>query len=84
MAMSRWRKVAAGVLGCGLLLCAVAGAAAGEGASPAPMKLKVGDTAPEFKMDYFDGHDLKQVSLSQYRGKKNVLLAFYIFAFTGG
>lgn len=50
----------------------------------APMKLKVGDQAPNFKLQYFDGNDLKDVSLSQYRGKKNVVLAFYIFAFTGG
>jgi AhpC/TSA family len=48
------------------------------------MKLKVGDMAPDFKMQYFDGHDLKDVTLSQYRGKKNVVLAFYVFAFTGG
>jgi hypothetical protein len=50
----------------------------------APMKLKVGDQAPDFKLQYFDGGDLRDVSLSQYRGKKNVVLAFYIFAFTGG
>lgn len=56
----------------------------GEGNQPAPMKLKVGDVAPGFKLQYFDGNDLKDVSLSQYRGKKNVVLAFYIFAFTGG
>jgi AhpC/TSA family len=53
-------------------------------AEPAPMKLKVGDVAPDFKLQYFDGHELKDVTLSQYRGKKNVVLAFYIFAFTGG
>ena len=51
---------------------------------PASLKFKVGDLAPDFKLQYFDGHDLKDVSLSQYRGKKNVVLAFYIFAFTGG
>ena len=45
---------------------------------------KVGELAPDFKLNYFDGTDLKDVSLSQYRGKKNVVLAFYIFAFTGG
>jgi hypothetical protein len=45
---------------------------------------KVGDLAPDFKMQYFDGHDLKDVTLEQYRGKKQVVLAFYIFAFTGG
>jgi len=49
-----------------------------------PPALKVGDLAPDFKLNYFDGNDLKEVSLSQYRGKKNVVLAFYIFAFTGG
>jgi hypothetical protein len=52
--------------------------------APAPVKLKVGDVAPDFKLQYFDGSDLKDVSLSQYRDKKNVVLAFYIFAFTGG
>jgi len=45
---------------------------------------KVGDVAPEFTLHYFDGNDLKEVKLSDYRGKKNVVLAFYIFAFTGG
>ena len=52
--------------------------------APPPPKLKVGDVAPEFKLPYFDGQGLKDVSLSQYRGKSNVILAFYIFAFTGG
>jgi peroxiredoxin len=51
---------------------------------PAPMKLKVGDDAPDFKLQYFAGSDLKDVTLGQYRGKSNVVLAFYIFAFTGG
>jgi hypothetical protein len=45
---------------------------------------KIGDMAPEFTLKYFDGNDLKDVKLSDYRGKKNVVLAFYIFAFTGG
>ena len=45
---------------------------------------KVGDLAPDFKMKYFDGHDLKDVTLTQYRGQKQVVLAFYVFAFTGG
>ena len=49
-----------------------------------PTKLNVGDVAPDFKLHYFDGSDLKEISLSQYRGKSNVVLAFYIFAFTGG
>ena len=45
---------------------------------------KVGDMAPDFTLKYFDGKDRKDVKLSDYRGKKNVVLAFYIFAFTGG
>ena len=49
-----------------------------------PPALKIGDVAPDFKLQYFDGNDLKDVTLGQYRGKKNVVLAFYIFAFTGG
>jgi peroxiredoxin len=67
-------------LAAGLL---VAATLAGAQATPPPA-LKVGDMAPDFKMSYFDGTDLKDVMLSQYRGKKNVVLAFYIFAFTGG
>jgi len=52
--------------------------------APAPMKLKVGDTAPDFTLLTFDGKDLKKVALQDYRGKKNVALAFFVFAFTGG
>ena len=50
---------------------------------PAP-KVKVGALAPDFTLKYLDGKELKEVSLHDYRGKKNVVLAFYIFAFTGG
>jgi hypothetical protein len=49
-----------------------------------PPVLKVGDAAPDFTLNYFDGSDLKKVSLHDYQGKKNVIVAFYIFAFTGG
>ena len=49
-----------------------------------PMKLKVGDMAPDFTLLAFDGKDLKKISLQDYRGKKNVALAFFVFAFTGG
>ncbi|HSE49164.1 MAG TPA: hypothetical protein VLA96_08165 [Terriglobales bacterium] len=52
---------------------------------PPPLKLKVGDTVPDFTLKYSDGSGgLKDFKLSDYRGKKNVLLAFFIFAFTGG
>jgi hypothetical protein len=56
----------------------------GGGETAALQVPKVGDMAPEFTLKYFDGNDLKDVSLSQYRGKKNVVVAFFIFAFTGG
>ena len=43
--------------------------------------LKVGDKAPDFTMK---STNWKDVSLSDFRGKKNVVLAFYVLAFTGG
>jgi cytochrome oxidase Cu insertion factor (SCO1/SenC/PrrC family) len=51
---------------------------------PEPLKLKVGDTAPDFTLISFDGQSIKPISLHDYKGKKNVALAFYVFAFTGG
>lgn len=44
------------------------------------MELKAGDTAPDFTL--FDS-DKSKVTLSDYRGKKNVLLLFFPLAFTG-
>ena len=46
-----------------------------------PPKIKVGSTAPDFTLKDQNGND---VSLASFRGKKSVVLAFYIFAFTGG
>ncbi len=50
---------------------------------PAPPKthLKVGQPAPEFSLTDTEG---KEVKLSDYKGKRNVVLAFYVLAFTGG
>lgn len=48
--------------------------------TPAPA-IKVGDMAPDFTLTDQNGN---KVSLHDFKGKKNVALAFYIFAFTGG
>ena len=64
---------------CAVLSYPLAGANKETAAMP-----KVGDLAPDFKLQYLDEHGLKDVTLAQYRGKKQVVLAFYIFAFTGG
>ena len=49
--------------------------------TPPPPTIKVGDMAPDFTLTDQNGN---KVSLQDFRGKKNVALAFYIFAFTGG
>jgi len=41
--------------------------------------IEVGDNAPDFELEDQNG---KKVKLSQYRGKKKVLLAFFPFAFS--
>ena len=51
---------------------------------PEPLQLKAGDVAPDFTLLHYDGTGVKPVSLSDYRGKKQVILAFFVFAFTGG
>jgi peroxiredoxin len=45
------------------------------------ISLKVGDVAPDFSLL---SDQWKTVKLSDYRGKKNVFLAIYVLAFTGG
>ena len=49
-----------------------------------PPKIKVGDVAPDFTLLAYDGEKVKPVSLHDFRGKKSVALAFFVFAFTGG
>jgi cytochrome oxidase Cu insertion factor (SCO1/SenC/PrrC family) len=55
--------------------------AADKPAEAPPPTIKVGDMAPDFTLTDQNGN---KVSLKDFRGKKNVALAFYIFAFTGG
>jgi len=37
-------------------------------------RVKIGDAAPDFTLEDMDG---KKISLSDFRGKKNVVLVFY-------
>ena len=64
------RRMALGFLG-------AFGLAGGLTAAP----LAVGDEAPDFELQSSKGGSEK---LSAYRGKKNVVTAFYPKAFTGG
>lgn len=50
-------------------------------AKPMSSTLKVGDMAPDFTLPSTDGG---KVTLSEFRGKKSVVLAFFPAAFTGG
>jgi peroxiredoxin len=49
--------------------------------APSKLQLKVGDEAPDFTLPDTNN---KPVKLSDFRGKKNVVLAFFPAAFTGG
>lgn len=60
---------------------AAGSAAAFAQSAPPKTHLKVGDMAPDFTLPSTAG---KPVKLSDYRGKKNVVLAFFPAAFTGG
>lgn len=55
-----------------------------EKKAPEPLKLKAGDVAPDFTLLAYDGTGVKPVSLHDFKGKKNVVVAFFVFAFTGG
>ena len=68
----------------GLLALALAASSCAPQANRTQMgttHLAVGDAAPDFRLL---SNERRPVSLADYRGKKNVILAFYVFAFTGG
>jgi cytochrome oxidase Cu insertion factor (SCO1/SenC/PrrC family) len=67
----------------GLLLSpfAVPSPATAQESAMATTTLKVGEVAPNFTLPSDQG---KAITLADYRGKKNVMLAFYVLAFTGG
>ena len=41
------------------------------------MALKVGDTAPDFELPAVEGDQRIKIKLSDFRGKKNVLVTFH-------
>ena len=72
-------------------ICAAQANPTSPPARPAPPQgphtnLKVGDRAPDFTLPSTavgaDGKTLR-FKLSDFKGKKNVVLAFYVLAFTG-
>lgn len=65
-----------------LLFICSAVIAHGQATPVAPTtQLKVGMAAPDFELTNTEG---TKVKLSDFKGKKNVVLAFYVLAFTGG
>ncbi len=44
--------------------------------------LKVGDVAPDFELQAVTGDRKHKFKLSDYRGKKHVILAFYALDFS--
>lgn len=55
----------------------------GQAVQPGHTQLKVGDMAPDFELPATTPPRAK-VKLSDFRGKYNVVLAFFPAAFTGG
>ena len=79
MRYARWKTV---VFAAALAGCLLAGAMrAQQDVKVNHTSLKAGDMAPDFTL--LD-NNWKQIHLSDYRGKKNVVLAFYVLAFTEG
>jgi peroxiredoxin len=46
------------------------------------MALKVGEQAPDFTLKSVTGEEKGSFTLSDYRGKKNVVIAFYVLNWT--
>jgi hypothetical protein len=64
-----------------VLLAVLGSVALAQQPTPPKTNLKVGDPAPDFTLRATDG---KTYKLSDFKGKKNVVLAIYVLAFTGG
>ena len=73
--------VCAALLVAALPFSALLTSSAQKSEQTARVSLKVGDTAPDFTLL---SDQWKTVKLSDFHGKKNVFLAVYVLAFTGG
>ena len=69
------------ILSAALLTAAAAVTLSAQPMAPPKTNLKVGDMAPDFTLNATTGGKIK---LSDFRGKKTVVLAFFPAAFTGG
>lgn len=84
------RRAALCLAACLLVPAVAAAQPAAPAQSPAPApKIKVGDTAPGFSLNWFapkagGGYDPATISLDQYKGKQTVVLAFFPAAFSPG
>jgi thioredoxin-dependent peroxiredoxin len=67
-----------------LLISAALGTGVGAQEAPPKTSLKVGDMAPDFTITGRMNTSGKEIKLSDFRGKKVVILAFFPAAFTGG
>jgi cytochrome oxidase Cu insertion factor (SCO1/SenC/PrrC family) len=67
------------VVGTYLLAMNWAGAQQTPQAPPPTPSVKVGDMAPDFTLKDQNG---KEVSLHDFRGKQNVAVTFFVFAFS--
>ena len=76
------------VLGASVALAAPSYAQAPNAAPPPPPSVKVGQAAPDFTARYMAMENgrpsFKPVKLSDYKGQKNVVLAFFPAAFSPG
>ena len=63
------------------VMLALAAATLGQQPTVPKTQLKIGDAAPDFSLT---DNNHNQVKLSDFKGRKNVVLAFYVLAFTGG
>lgn len=74
-------KFYVGILAVSVMTVILIATVSGEKAVTTPDTLKVGMIAPDFTLKDEEG---VEQSLSDYLGKKNIVLAFYPKDFTGG